>query len=382
MVLEFPGKLLVFFFFFATGICLHFHSSFSEKFLNSARGELHLYYIPSQEGGKSCAILNPSPSVCLQIPDVGQTRYFSISIHLDRAQFAEVIPNNECLVAAIPEFHSFPERTLPDNKFYKIKLEHCLKSAEDRKLLIVRQGCVRTRDQFEEIHYFPQATKDAAFYEVDEQHITIYTHHFTEFICTVCNKVCEQKARLLIFGSLNRVNDSTKVTVRPFMCSSLYSIDIFRQVTLMLILVLIWFFRQLKFKTIDCTHECFHIVLMVFQKLINLEKVCKRMLIEHIFLMVFQKLINLEKDCKRMLIEEGDVDLPRDILHYREYPIKFSLKPTPGVWELLCVTNFDTGPPGTFTRVLFSLYFKAHAHSYLHNILAKCRIVGGNKYVG
>ena len=231
--------------------------------MNSTRGELHLYYIPSEaEGNTSSAILNPSPSVCLQIPDVGQTRYFSIGIHLDRTQFAEVIPNNECLVAAIPEFHSFPERTLPDNKFYQIKLEHCLKSAEERKLLIVRQGSVRTRDKFEEIHYFPQATRDTAFYEVDERYITIYTHHFTEFICTVCNKVCEQKARLLIFGSLNRVNDSTKVTVRPFMCSSLYSIDIFRQVILVHILVVIkkilWFFWHLKLTSVH------YIILMVF----------------------------------------------------------------------------------------------------------------------
>ena len=210
---------------------LHFFSSFSERFLNSAKGELHLYHIPSQrEGIKSCAILNPSPSVCLRIPDVDQSRYFSMSIHLDRSQFAKVIPNNECLVAAIPEFHSFPERTLPDNKFYQIKLEHCLKSAEERKLLIVRQGCLRTRDKFEEIPYFPQATGDAAFYEVDERYITIYTHHFTEFICTVCNKVCKQRARLLIFGSLRHLNNSTKVAVRPLMCSYLYSIDIFRQV--------------------------------------------------------------------------------------------------------------------------------------------------------
>ena len=199
-----------------------------------ARGELHLYYIPRQtEGTKSYTILNPSPSVSLRIPDVGQARYFSTVIHLDRAHFVRVIPNNECLVAAIPEFHSFPEQTLPDNNFYQIKLEHCLKSAEERKMLIVRQGCLRSRNKFEQIPHFIQAKQNAAFYEVDEHYITIHTHHFTEFICTVCNKVCEQRARMLIFGSLNHVNDSTKVTVRPFVCSSLYSIDIYRKVMIL-----------------------------------------------------------------------------------------------------------------------------------------------------
>ena len=69
-------------------------------------------------------------------------------------------------------------------------------------------------------------------------------------------------------------------------------------------------------------------------------------------------MINLEKDCRsqRMLIEEGDVDLPSDILYYRKYPIKFSLTPDTEGWELLCDTNFKTGPPGTFTRVKFSYY--------------------------
>ena len=204
---------------------------FSEKFLNSAIGEMHLYQTPlPPEGSKSCVILDPSPSVNLQIPDATETRYFSANIHLDRSLFAEVIPDNECLAAAIPEFHSFPEKTLAADQFYQIKLEHCLKSAEERKWLVVRQGCVQTGQKFEEIPHFPQATRDTAFYEVDEQYITIYSHHFTEFICTVCKKVCEQRARMFIFGSLKHVNDSTNVTVRPYICSSLYSTDIFRKV--------------------------------------------------------------------------------------------------------------------------------------------------------
>ena len=205
---------------------------FSEKFLNSASGEKHLYQTPlPPDGAKSCAILDPSPSVNLQIPDTTGTSYFSANIHLDRSLFAEVIPDNECLVAAIPEFHSFPEKTLPTNKFYKIRLEHCLKSAEERRWLVVRYGCLKTGQKFEEILHFPQSTGDAAFYEVDERYVTIYTHHFTEFICTVCKKSCEQRARMFIFGSLKQMNNSTHVTIRPYMCSSLYSTEIFRKVT-------------------------------------------------------------------------------------------------------------------------------------------------------
>ena len=206
--------------------------TFSEKFLNSASGEMHLYQTASPpEGRQSCAILDPSPSVNLLVPDTTETRYFSANIHLSRSLFTGVIPENECLVAAIPEFHSFPEKTLPADKFYKIRLEHCLKSAEERKWLVVRQGCAKTGQKFEEICHFPQATGDAAFFDVDECYVTIYTHHFTEFICTVCKKVCEQRARMFIFGSLKQVNQSTQVTVRPYMCSSLYSTDIFRKVT-------------------------------------------------------------------------------------------------------------------------------------------------------
>ena len=204
---------------------------FSERFLSSASSEIYLYHLPSQIKDSECSVLlDPSPSVRLLVPDVGKTRYFSANLHLERAQFADIIPDSECLVAAIPEFHLFPEQTLPNDKFYQIKLEHCLKSVEERKWLIVRQGCKQTGQYFEKIPDFAEATKNGPFYKVDKQYIVIYTHHFTQFICTVCKKVCEQRARLFIFGSSKHVNDSTLVAVRPYMCSSLYSLDIFRKV--------------------------------------------------------------------------------------------------------------------------------------------------------
>ena len=146
-------------------------------------------------------------------------------IHTDVSAFQDVIADEkECLAGPILELHldMIDHHTEASEKWFRIKIPHCLRTEEQRSKVIVRCGDLQGSTPFQVEPHF----------EVDKKHIIIYTNHFSQFVCSTCNKACDY-IMAFSFGSLIPEKDITKTiaSVKLILCPSLYNIKVFWKVS-------------------------------------------------------------------------------------------------------------------------------------------------------
>ena len=102
--------------------------------------------------------------------------------HTGIQHFLSHIPEDECLVSPIAEYHCVYKNEKQDKSKHKFKiiLPHCIRDRDALSSFRVRYGDISKNKPFEEINWF----------QVDDSYITIYTNAFSQFICTSCQRIC------------------------------------------------------------------------------------------------------------------------------------------------------------------------------------------------
>ena len=167
--------------------------------------------------GRSCTIQGTHSDTLLHIPD-GIFAVLLGNIHTNPNKFRYHIPRNDCLVAAICEYHIQPflGKLLPENAKYKICVPHIVRNIQQvSKNIRVRHGDIHSRA----VLPFHKIQMDK--FEIDERYVSIHTSHFSGYIVTAEGiNCCSKSANVLLFGSLvNNPEMGPSVTVKIYLSS-------------------------------------------------------------------------------------------------------------------------------------------------------------------
>ena len=177
--------------------------------------------------GEARILQAPDSDVALNIPE-GSRGLFIMKVHTDHTKFQDLIHPGECIIAPLVELE---HRKLSDDvndrepPLYIIKIPHSLKNTAQYKSVRVRRG-------EDELPVRSEAVEDYA-YGIDEKFITVFTGKFSPFICTNCKNTCQTSMMLFLLGYLEprqEAND-TLAQIKSFICSDLYRIKDFREVS-------------------------------------------------------------------------------------------------------------------------------------------------------
>ena len=161
----------------------------------------------------------PGSDVQLHIPE-GLHGFISGHAHIDLTPFLDHIPESECLVSPIIEYNS--TFTSSQKGLFEIKVPHCVRNRNQFQHIQVRHG-----DVYKKLPFFRHRKC-----EIHDRYLTIYTSHFSQFICTVCSQSCHGNAKAFIFGRITPLRyPPIKSALRIYMCSPLYDILDFKRVS-------------------------------------------------------------------------------------------------------------------------------------------------------
>ncbi len=176
---------------------------------------------------------------------LGARGSISGTVHTDAKPFLDHIPDDECLVAPIPDFHLGTDTETNSGRFV-MKVPHCLNSS-DLSSVVVRHGDIHKGKAFAKIPRCDNETEanswmngpangspaPYSFYWVDDENIWICTQGFSQFICTSCKYECRGQGQAFIFGKVAGESWPAPVaSVRLYMCSPLHRIEDYRKVVL------------------------------------------------------------------------------------------------------------------------------------------------------
>ena len=145
--------------------------------------------------------------------------------HTGIQHFLSHVPEDECLVAPITEFHCLckDKNQVKNEDPFKIVVPHCVIGRNALSSIRVRHGEIYKNKPFKIMHLLHD--------RVDNSYITIYTSSFSQFICTSCQRVCHGQGKAFVFGNLIKYPSLQPLSsVRLYMCSPLYNIKDFRKV--------------------------------------------------------------------------------------------------------------------------------------------------------
>ena len=144
--------------------------------------------------GRTAVLQAPQSSVKLYAPE-GLDGFVYGHMHTDPAPFIHAIPESECLVSPVVDYHMLIKECIRPDKSFKIFVPHCINNVKDLKHIKVRCGDLHRNVPFSQL-----SSDD---FDVNINYIIIHTKHFSQFICTSCNNVCRAEANALIFGSMS-----------------------------------------------------------------------------------------------------------------------------------------------------------------------------------
>ena len=150
--------------------------------------------------GQGGVLQCPDSTVELLIPE-GLEGFIMGHVHTDAKRFIHAIPNEECVIAPVVEYHVSIKRLNVTSSMFRIKIPHCLTKTKDLGSVVVRHGNIHVNRKFEKLPL------PAFFFEVGEKFITIYTSSFSQFVCTSCNKTCYGQGKAFVFGNILQYPD-------------------------------------------------------------------------------------------------------------------------------------------------------------------------------
>ena len=180
--------------------------------------------------GNGATLQAPGSAVQLLVPEDLNVLVMGHA-HTDVKQFLQVVPENECFVSPVAEYHcTFKEAK---RGWFCLRVPHCVKNRHHLKHIRVRHGDTHKNIPFEEVPRVRDNTSgENCYFEVNENHITIHTTHFSQFVCSICKKVCCGDGKAFVFGGLSPIAFAPPLTaaVRLYVCSPLFRIEDYRMV--------------------------------------------------------------------------------------------------------------------------------------------------------
>ena len=198
-------------------------------------------YMVTISQGKALTLQAEKSDVSLHVPD-GIHAVLKGCVHTDHSRFIKAIPPDECIVAPMVEFHDHPIPMAPIHQptkpQYIVRIPHCVPDESDWEYIWVRSGDIHGDNIFTDIEKYKEKGNQETYYKIDEEFITIYTTHFTNYCVSCKRSFCSNLASCLLFGSV-RVNykAETLAMVQPFFCSLLYNIQDYREVSIKYLLI-------------------------------------------------------------------------------------------------------------------------------------------------
>ena len=161
--------------------------------------------------------------VILHVPD-GVYGIILGNIHTDHGRFRHLVPENDCIISPICEFHFHGSTIQPKPKF-RLLVPHILRNIEKTARYIqvkfqLKQDGVLQQAKHSNSH--PLASNDV-IYELHSHYVEILTDHFTKFLVTTEEiECCCHSALVLVFSRMNRESSPTIADIRIRFASLLY----------------------------------------------------------------------------------------------------------------------------------------------------------------
>ena len=174
--------------------------------------------------GEPCSIRDLNSDVILHVPK-GVYGAIVANVHTNNARFMHHIPQGDCLVSPVCEFHLQPSlyKSFPQIEKFKIQIPHIVKDLTKVGHFIrmwygnLHSGVPALIENKSVLGY----SNEIGQYDMDDKYVTIYTSHFSGFIVTAeAINCCAQSARVLLFCSLaNDPGEAPIAKVKVFFSS-------------------------------------------------------------------------------------------------------------------------------------------------------------------
>ena len=195
----------------------------------------HKQYHVTVTNGKALTMKSPDSEITLEVPD-GLKSVIMQHIHTDFEAVNMYIPPHECIVSPAVRFivQKGNYQESQHFKVFKAKIPHCLPEAYDFSFLKVRLGNLSRKGSLKEVQRGKPQSTDTSYYTADKKHITLYTNHFCDVVCTSSKKICDSALVILPFGYLypDPGENKTMAKVKVFLCSYLFNRQDVRMVSL------------------------------------------------------------------------------------------------------------------------------------------------------
>ena len=201
------------------------------SFPMTAKNDIAGEYAVTVLAGDDITLQDFKSAVSVDIPkDVKGT--FWQKVHTEFSRFKQVVPEDECFVGPVVELHlkPFPDEGSGQHQ-YRIKIPHCIQTAEEISSVMVRCGDTRKEQPFVDLPRKQNIEDLEPGFVVNSSHIVIYSHHLSDFICS-CKKTSCDYIMAFPFGNLTVDEQLGRTTakVKVYLCPSLYKIPDFKQV--------------------------------------------------------------------------------------------------------------------------------------------------------
>ena len=177
----------------------------------------------------------PGSNVSLDIPE-GNRGVYLMGVYTDHSKFCGVLEEKECFISPIVEVtqKTFHDEYATENKgSLTINIPHCLRGRGALDLVRVKRGDVLRAIPFQELNQADGFDLEEDMYSVDENFVRVKTKKLSEFVCTSCDTTCQAAIQIFLLGALNssKRNNISVAKVKSFLCSSLFKIAEYRNVS-------------------------------------------------------------------------------------------------------------------------------------------------------
>ncbi len=183
-------------------------------------------YIATTANGHNITLQQPYSDVQVEMLN-GTHGTLTGHIELDPLPYLKYIPENECIITAIPNFTFSQNQNIEDLKpRFRIKIRHIIGengTEEDLKHIHVRHGDIRHGIFTFIPHKDNNSEGSQTFWEADINYITITTTHFSQFLCTSCKTICDTRLMTLVSGAVKEFSALMIAECALFVCPLQFS---------------------------------------------------------------------------------------------------------------------------------------------------------------
>ena len=154
--------------------------------------------------GSAVTIQALNSDVILHVPD-GVYGIILGNIHADHWRFRHLVPENDCIIGPMCEFH-FKGSAIPVGARFRILVPHIVTNVVANLAHIKVQHQRANHEAFVDAFptpKFPPQDSKAVYYNVETEHIEISSPHFCKFLVTAeAINCCSRSVEMLVFSKM------------------------------------------------------------------------------------------------------------------------------------------------------------------------------------